>query len=70
MMNKIKVKGMSCEHCVKRVTKALEDLPGVKNVKVDLKSGEATFDKPDTVTMDDIIKAIKESGYQVELDIK
>lgn len=66
MVTKIKVKGMSCGHCVKRVTRALESLPGLKNVKVDLQSGEAAFEKPDKVSMDEIVKAIQEAGYQVE----
>lgn len=65
MMMKLKIQGMSCEHCAKHVTKALEGLPGVKKVKVDLKSGEAAFDKPDTVTMDQIAKAVSEAGYLV-----
>ena len=66
MKTRIKVSGMSCGHCVQRVTKSLEGLPGVKNVKVDLKSGEAAFDKPDAVSMDDIRKAIEKAGYQVQ----
>lgn len=64
-MTKIKVNGMSCQHCVKHVIEALQGLPGVRNVKVDLRSGEATFDKPDAVTMDEITKAIQKAGYQV-----
>ncbi|HEB73884.1 MAG TPA: heavy-metal-associated domain-containing protein [Candidatus Desulfofervidus auxilii] len=58
---------MSCEHCVKRVTKAIESIAGIKDVQVDLKSGEATFDKPETVSMEEIVKAIKEVGYGVEV---
>ena len=58
---------MSCEHCVNRVTKAIESIAGIKNVQVDLKSGEATFDKPETVSMEEIVKAIKEVGYGVEV---
>ncbi|CAD7779012.1 Copper chaperone CopZ [Candidatus Methanoperedenaceae archaeon GB50] len=67
MKTKIKVTGMSCEHCVKRVTKAIESIAGIKDVQVDLKSGEATFDKPETVSMEEIVKAIKEVGYGVEV---
>jgi len=67
MKTKIKVTGMSCKHCVKRVTKAIESIAGIKDVQVDLKSGEATFDKPETVSMEEIVKAIKEVGYGVEV---
>jgi copper chaperone len=35
----IKVDGMSCEHCVKAVTKATTALDSVKGVTVDLKRG-------------------------------
>ena len=67
MKTKIKVTGMSCEHCVKRVTKAIESIAGIKDVQVDLKSGKATFDKPETVSMEEIVKAIKKTGYEVEV---
>ena len=43
-MPAITVKGMSCNHCRMSVTKALEALPGVSNVNVDLLSGKASFD--------------------------
>ncbi len=64
-MTTIKISGMSCEHCVKRVTKALESLPGVKNVKVSLKSGEATFERPENLSVEEIARAIEEAGYKV-----
>ena len=42
-MKSVKIKGMSCQHCVTAATKALNALDGVKDVKVDLKSGMATY---------------------------
>ncbi len=66
MVTSIKVKGMSCQHCVRRVTEALQALPGVKKVKVDLDARQATFDKPDKVDMAQVHKAIKDAGYEVE----
>ena len=65
MQTKIKVDGMSCNHCVAHVTKALEGLPGVKDVKVSLEAGDASFEKPDAVSMDEVKKAVEEEGYQV-----
>ena len=47
-MKTIKIKGMTCNHCVMAVTKALEKIDGVKNVKVDLAKAEATFDEVKT----------------------
>jgi copper chaperone CopZ len=42
-MARIKIKGMSCQHCVASTTKALEEIPGVSNVHVDLDNAEATY---------------------------
>lgn len=43
-MGTIKIKGMSCQHCVGSVKEALEKVDGIENVVVDLESGEAKFD--------------------------
>ena len=40
----LKIGGMSCQHCVDHVTKALQELPGVAAVSVDLSSGRATLE--------------------------
>jgi copper chaperone len=60
-----KVKGMSCQHCVMSVTKALNQLEGIKNVQVDLAKGEVRFDNTKEVASDRIEKAIQEAGYEV-----
>jgi len=65
MASILKVKGMSCQHCVMSVTKALNRLEGIKNVQVDLAKGEVKFDNTKAVLMDQIEKAIKEAGYEV-----
>jgi copper chaperone len=64
-MKTIKVKGMSCDHCVMAVTKALEGIDGVKNVKVNLKKGEATFDEKAPVDMKIVKEKIEDAGYEV-----
>jgi copper chaperone len=61
----LKVKGMSCQHCVMSVTKALSQLDGIKNVQVDLAEGEVRFDNTKSITSDQIQKAIEDAGYQV-----
>jgi copper chaperone len=61
----LKVKGMSCQHCVMSVTKALSQLDGVKNVQVDLAKGEVRFDNTKEVASSRIAKAIEEAGYEV-----
>ncbi len=64
---KIAVHGMTCEHCVKTVTKAVSSLKGVKSVNVSLKDkcADVTFDEG-TTSASDIKKAIKEAGYETE----
>jgi len=38
---KLRVDGMSCEHCVQAVKKALEGVPGVRSARVSLEQGLA-----------------------------
>ena len=64
-MKTVKITGMSCQHCVMAVTKALSGLAGVKDVQVDLKKGEATFAEEQTVEMQAIKDAIAKAGFEV-----
>jgi copper chaperone len=64
-MPEIKVKGMSCGHCAAAVTRALENLPGVSQVQVDLASGQVTFQSQGQATGDQVPQAIKAAGYEV-----
>jgi len=67
MVATLKVKGMSCQHCVMSVTKALNQLEGIKNVQVDLAKGEVRFDNTKEVASQRIEKAIEDAGYEVIL---
>lgn len=64
-MKTIKIKGMSCNHCVMAVTKALSEIEGISNVKVDLKNNEAMFDEEKPVDMALIRERIEKAGYEV-----
>ena len=61
---RVSVKGMSCQHCVNAVTKALEQLEGVKNVEVSLEKGEARFEESGPVDREAVRKAIRDAGYE------
>jgi copper chaperone len=61
----LKVKGMSCQHCVMSITKALNQLEGIKDVQVDLEKGEVRFDNTKGVTNDRLKKTIADAGYEV-----
>lgn len=64
-MNRLVVKGMSCQHCVNTVTKALNQLDGIQNVQVDLEKGEVRYENIKKVANEQIIKAITNAGYEV-----
>jgi copper chaperone len=63
-MVKLKVTGMSCNHCVGAVTKALKAVSGAEDVRVDLQKGEAMVDG--TAKADALIKAVVDEGYGAE----
>jgi copper chaperone len=64
MKTTIKIKGMSCNHCVMAVNKALNQIDGISDVQVDLEKGEATFDHGTSVDMAQIKQQIEQAGYQ------
>lgn len=60
----LKITGMTCEHCVRAVARALEGVPGVDKVNVTLETGEAVVHgKVDTAAL---ITAVEEEGYKAE----
>ena len=65
MANILKVKGMSCQHCVMSVTKALHQIEGIENPQVDLAKGEVRFDNKKEVPSGRIVKAIEDAGFEV-----
>jgi len=56
---------MSCQHCVASVTKALNDIEGISDVKVDLEAGSATYNENSPVTIEAIKDAISRIGFEV-----
>ena len=58
------IEGMTCNHCVQRVTKALRGVNGVKSVEVDLQSARAivTYDTTKT-DMPALADALQKIGY-------
>ena len=64
-MPSITVKGMTCNHCRMSVTKALESLPGVSQVNVDLLSGKASYEASAPLDPAVVKKAIEKIGFEV-----
>jgi copper chaperone len=62
----IKVSGMSCEHCVKAVAQAVQALPGIGGVSVDLAAGTVTVEHdPAASGTERIIAEIMDQGYEI-----
>jgi len=64
-MRTIKVNGMSCQHCAKAVTKALEEIQGVSGVNIDLSNGLVSFEEDHPVDMNTLQEKIKKAGYEL-----
>lgn len=62
-MDTLKIKGMSCQHCVGSVKKALEDIAGLSGVTVDLEKGLSTFENRG-VKRSELRDAIKKIGFE------
>jgi copper chaperone len=59
------IEGMSCQHCVMSVKKALESISGVSSVDVSIGNAKVTFDGSKT-NRDEIAKAVVGAGYKVK----
>ena len=59
------VTGMTCGHCEKAVQSALKSVPGVQDVRVDLKGGVATVQGDADAQA--LIAAVTEEGYAAQV---
>jgi len=59
------IKGMTCAACVKAVEQALSRIEGVKDVSVNFASEKATLKVSDDISLDELIKTVKDEGYDV-----
>jgi copper ion binding protein len=65
MKTTLKVDGMSCDHCVKHVTEALEGIEGVQSAVVSLADENAVVEHGDGVSLALMKAAVEEAGYEV-----
>lgn len=65
IMTTLKITGMNCQHCVSSATRALEAVPGVTGVQVDLASGLAQVEGSAAAVA--LLAAVQAAGYGVEL---
>lgn len=59
----LNVPDMSCQHCVKRISGALEEL-GISKFRVDLDNKEVRVEADD---IESVIRALDEVGYKATL---
>jgi copper chaperone CopZ len=67
MIHTLTISGMTCDHCVRRVTRALSrvDGLGVRDVQV----GRAVVDDGGEASrVDRAVAAVKEAGYDAEVE--
>ena len=62
-MQQFKVSGMSCGHCVRAVTQAIQALDQAARVEVDLAAGRVSVES--VLDAAQIEAAIREEGYEV-----
>ena len=63
MEQRFHVSGMSCGHCVRAVTEAVQGIDPSAEVKVDLQAGTVTVDG--TADHGRLASAITDAGYEV-----
>ena len=59
------VNGMTCQHCVTRVQKALAEVAGVDNVRVQLMPPRAVIEGDD-VTLDALAQALAGTQFKIQ----
>ena len=63
---KIEINGMHCASCASNIERSLKKTPGVKSASVSLLLKKATAECEDSVSREEIEKAVKRTGYNVK----
>ena len=64
----LNVEGMSCNHCVATVKKALENVDGVKEADVILEEKRAEVKLDKEVSDEILVDAVKDAGYSAKIE--
>lgn len=62
---KLKIDGMSCQHCVQAVKKALSGVKGVSSADVEIGSAAISYDDA-KATLKDLEAAVETAGFSVK----
>ena len=61
---RLKIDGMSCNHCVGAVDRALKGLAGVQVEAIEIGSATFAYDA-EVIRLEQIVSAVEEEGYGV-----
>ena len=62
---KLSIEGMHCASCASNVEKSLKKVSGVKNASVSLMLKKAIIETEDSVSDEELKKAVARAGYKV-----
>lgn len=60
----LKIDGMTCQHCVMSVKKAVDSVSGVSSSDVEVGSAKVTYDE-NTTDREAIVSAVQNAGYKI-----
>ena len=63
--SRFQVTGMTCDHCAMAVTRELTSLPGVRDVRVSLTTGDVSVSHDAPLDREQVAAAVDEAGYQL-----
>jgi copper chaperone CopZ len=66
MKTELSIDGMSCQHCVQSVTKALKGIGGVTSVAVNLEEKRAILESEGDVDRNAIEEILQSAGFRLE----
>ena len=62
----MKVNGMTCDGCERRITSAVSEVDGVDGVSADHEAGVVTLQADPAITSTDVVRSVIEDlGYEV-----
>ena len=68
MEKTLHVEGMMCHRCVAHVKKALEEVPGVERVDVDLDAKRAVVTLSEDVADEVLVEAVVKEDYEASIE--
>ncbi len=62
---KVTIEGMHCSSCAGNIERSVKKVPGVKQVSVSLMTRKGIVEAEDSVTEEDLKKAVARTGYKI-----